>query len=70
MKYLVVKSDGRFATDAKARGFSSEYPNAHLFESANEAYAVAKKLRIKDSGAHAVSEKAYAQDQAIEREPS
>lgn len=63
MKYLVVLEDGRFARDPKARKFATEYPSAHLFDNATDAVHVAKMLNL--SGrvkAHAVSTKAYEQD--------
>lgn len=63
MQYLIFLEDGRFVADAKARGFASEYPNAHLFDSSSECYHVAKMLRLKGHKAHAVSTKAYAEDE-------
>lgn len=63
VKYLVLLEDGRFARDEKARKFANEYPNAHKFDKASDAYHVAKMLNV--SGrvkAHAVSVKAYEED--------
>lgn len=68
MKYLVMAGDGRFATDSGARHFSSEYPDAWLFDSASDAYRVATRLRATDPEARAISEKAYAEDKALDAE--
>jgi hypothetical protein len=65
MRYLVVLKDGRFAGDAKARKLVSEYPNAHLFDSATDAYHTAKMLSIKHPGTVAVSERSYASDTEV-----
>jgi hypothetical protein len=62
MNYLVILEDGRFAADPKARKFATEYPDAHKFDSATDAYHVAKMLNLKPtlvSKAHAVSTKSY-----------
>lgn len=72
--YLVVLEDGRFAADPKARKFATEYPAAHQFDKAGEAYHVAKMLNLgnelfgldgparKRVKAHAISVKAYEED--------
>ena len=62
MKYLVVLKDGRFVADPKARKFATEYPNAHLFDSATDAYHVAKMLRLKGHNAAAASTRQYNED--------
>lgn len=72
MMYLVILEDGRFAVDAKARKFCREYPDAHQFDEAGDAYHVAKMLNVGAAlfaapdqviaKAHAVSVKAYDAD--------
>jgi hypothetical protein len=63
MNYLVVLEDGRFAADAKARRFATEYPHAHLFDKSSDAYHVAKMLNVSARvKAHAVSVKMYEED--------
>lgn len=63
MKYLIVLEDGRFAADPKAHRFATEYPNAHLFDSATDCYHTAKKLNLTGRvKAHALSTEAYEQD--------
>lgn len=63
MKYLIVLEDGRFAADPKARKFAREYPCAHKFDKAGDAYHVAKMLNVGGRvKAHAVSVKAYEED--------
>jgi hypothetical protein len=63
MNYLVILEDGRFAADPKARKFATEYPNAHKFDKSGDAYHVAAMLNLGNRvKAHAVSVKAYAED--------
>lgn len=59
MQYLVMTGDGRFAADAKARKFTTEYPGAWLFDAASDAQRTARMLQVKDPGARAISAKAY-----------
>jgi len=68
MEYLVITGDGRFAVDPLATKFSSEYPDAWLFPDSQGAYFRMKMLRKTDSGARAVSTKAYEEDVALDRE--
>lgn len=65
MRYLVINGDGQFAADCEGTRFAAEYPDAHLFDHARDAYLVAKALA---RGAYAVSEKAYAEDCALSAE--
>jgi hypothetical protein len=63
MMYLVILKDGRFVADPKARKFATEYPGAHKFDKAGDAYHVAKMLNIGNRvQASAVSVKAYEED--------
>jgi len=69
MKYLVITGSGTFVRDCRGHTFCEEYPDAWLFDSANDAYQIARKLRATDSRARAISEKAYVKDVALEAEP-
>lgn len=69
MNYLVIKGNGWFAADAKARNFTASIGNAWKFTESSDAYHVAKMLRLKDADVRAVSERAYLEDIALDSEP-
>lgn len=69
MKYLVMIADNIFASNAEASRFTTEYPSAWQFDSATDAYMLARMLSAsKHPLARAISTKAYDEEQAFEAE--